>query len=132
MHQKKHELTNLIRSRLTVRPEDLPEYYRPLFNFPSSRCYTLNIDDLESAVGRRFELQRPPITIAARDAADHFPGIPSAQGLEVIHLNGVVPNAPEALTFSETQYAERIGNQEPWYSRCVVELTSQSSLSGRF
>ena len=125
MHQKKHELTNLIRSRLTVRPEDLPEYYLPLFNFPWSRCYTLNIDDLESAVGRRFELQRSPITIAARDAADHLPGIPSAQGLEVIHLNGVVPNAPEALTFSETQYAERIGNQEPWYSRCVVELTSR-------
>jgi len=124
LRQKKNELTNLIRSRLTVRPEDLPEYYLPLFNFPWLRCYTLNIDDLESAVGRRFELERPPITISARDAGDHLPGAP-AQGLEVIHLNGVVPNAPESLTFSETQYAERIGNQEPWYSRCVVELTSR-------
>jgi hypothetical protein len=83
------------------------------------------VDDLESAVGRRFELQRQPITISARDPADHLPGVPSAQGLEVIHLNGVVPSPPEGLTFSETQYAERIGNQEPRYSRCVVELTSR-------
>jgi SIR2-like protein/uncharacterized protein DUF815 len=125
MRQKKADLTNLLQSRLTVRPEDLSDYYLPLFNFPWFRCYTLNVDDLESAVGRRFELQRPPITISARDAADHLPGVPSAQGLEVIHLNGVVPSAPEGLTFSETQYAERIGNQEPWYSRCVVELTSR-------
>jgi hypothetical protein len=125
MRQRKADLTNLLQSRLTVRPEDLPEYYLPLFNFPWFRCYTLNVDDLESAVGRRFDLQRPPITISARDAADHLPGVPSAQGLEVIHLNGVVPSPPEGLTFSETQYAERIGNQEPWYSRCVVELTSR-------
>ncbi len=91
MRQKKTELTNMIRSRLTVRPDDLPDYYLPLFNFPWFRCYTLNIDDLESAVGGRFELERPPITISARNAADHLPGIPSAQGLEVIPLNGVVP-----------------------------------------
>lgn len=125
MRQKKTELTHLLRSRLTVRPEELPEYYLPLFNFPWFRCYTLNVDDLESAVGRRFELERPPITISAREPADRLPGIPSAQGLEVIHLNGVVPSLPESLTFSETQYAERIGNQEPWYSRCVVELMSR-------
>jgi Mrp family chromosome partitioning ATPase len=124
LHQKKNELANLIRSRLTVRPDDLPEYYLPLFNFPWLRCYTLNIDDLESAVGRRFELQRQPITISAREAGDHLPGGP-AQGLEIIHLNGVVPNAPESLTFSETQYAERIASQEPWYARCAVELTSR-------
>ena len=85
----------------------------------------MNVDDLESAVGRRFELQGPPITISARDGADHLPGVPPAQGLEVIHLNGVVPSPPEGSTFSETQYAERIGNQEPWYSRCVVEITSR-------
>lgn len=125
MRQKKTELTNLLQSRLTVRPDDLPGYYFRLFNFPWFRCYTLNIDDLESATARRFELQRQPITISARDAADRLPGVPSTHGLEVIHLNGVVPSPPEGLTFSETQYAERIGNQEPWYSRCVVELTSR-------
>jgi hypothetical protein len=43
MRQKKADLTNLLQSRLTVRPEDLPEYYLPLFNFPWFRCYTLTV-----------------------------------------------------------------------------------------
>jgi hypothetical protein len=126
MRQKKGELGHLLQSRLTVSPDNLPEWYLPLFNFPWFRCFTLNVDDLESAVGRRFNLERPPITISARGGeADHLPGVPSSHGLEVVHLNGVVPSRPEGLTFSETQYAERIGNQEPWYSRCVVEITSR-------
>src|ERR1022692_5089285 len=94
MRQKKSELSNLLQSRLTVAPDTLPEYYLSLFNFPWFRCYTLNVDDLESAVGRRFTLQRPPITISARSGeAEHLPGLPpSSQGLEVVHLNGVVPS----------------------------------------
>lgn len=127
MRQKKADLGILLQSRLTVCPDSLPEYYLALFNFPWFRCYTLNVDDLESAVGRRFNLQRPPITISARGGeAERLPGLPpSSQGLEVVHLNGVVPSPPEDLTFSETQYAERIGNQEPWYSRCVVDRWQQ-------
>lgn len=49
----------------------------------------------------------------------------TARGLEAVHLHGLIPSPPEALTFSESQYAERIGNQEPWYSRCVVDITSR-------
>jgi hypothetical protein len=127
MRHKRADLCNLLEARLTVDPESLPEYYLPLFNFPWFRCYTLNVDDLESAAGRRFSLERPPITISARSGAEErLPGLPpSSSGLEVVHLNGVIPCPPESLTFSETQYAERIGNQEPWYSRCVVEITSR-------
>jgi hypothetical protein len=127
LRQKRSELSNLLQSRLMVAPDTLPEYYLALFNFPWFRCYTLNVDDLESAVGRRFSLRRPPITISARSGEEErLPGVsPSSDGLEVVHLNGVVPSPPESLTFSETQYAERIGNQEPWYSRCVVEITSR-------
>jgi hypothetical protein len=66
-----------------------------------------------------------PISARETDVA-YLPGVPfSARGLEVVHLNGQIPSAPDALTFSETQYAERIGNQEPWYSRCVVDITSR-------
>jgi hypothetical protein len=37
----------------------------------------------------------------------------------------MIPGPIEDLTFSESQYAERIANQEPWYSRCVVDITSR-------
>ena len=42
-----------------------------------------------------------------------------------MHLNGCLPGPPDSLTFSETQYAERIANKEPWYARCVADLTTR-------
>jgi hypothetical protein len=116
-----------LQDRLTVDPDTLPEYYQKLFNFPWFRSYTLNVDNLESAVARKFGLERQPVPISARETdVTRLPGVPfSAHGVEVVHLNGIVPAAPEALTFSESQYPERIGNQEPWYSRCVVDITSR-------
>src|SRR6267378_380549 len=127
LRRKRAELEYLLQARLTVDPASLPEYYKAFFNFPWFRCYTLNVDDLESAVARRFGGQRQPVSISARDVGvSEMPGLPfRGRGLEVVHLNGIVPGPPESLTFSETQYAERIGGQEPWYSRCVVDITAR-------
>ncbi len=127
LQRGKADLIRMLQARLTVDPDSLPEYYRSFFNFPWFRCYTLNVDDLDCAVARRFTLERPLLTIhaTAAEPAD-LPGYSySARGLEVVHLNGIIPGPPESLTFSESQYADRIGNQEPWYSRCVVDITSR-------
>jgi len=127
LRKRRAELVQLLQSRMTVDPDSLPEYYRLYYDFPWSRCYTLNVDDLESAVLRRFSLQRPLVTLSATGGAPTEPGASgfSQRGLEVVHLNGIIPGPPESLTFSEGQYAERIGNQEPWYSRCVVDICSR-------
>jgi len=127
LQKKRAGLECLLQSRLSVDPASLPAYYEAFFDFPWFRCYTLNVDDLESAVGRRSGVRRPPISISARTAGvDEMPGRGFRErGLEVVHLNGIVPAPPESLTFSETQYAERIGNQEPWYARCVVDITAR-------
>jgi Mrp family chromosome partitioning ATPase len=119
---KRSDLAAFLQERLIVDPRTLPEYYQTLFNFPWFRCYTLNVDDLESAVARQFGVERQPLSISARETG--VARLP-VQGLEVIHLNGLLPAPPEALTFSESQYAERIGDHEPWYSRCVVDITSR-------
>ena len=127
MRKRKADLLQLLQSRMTIDPDSLPEYYRVFLDFPWFRCYTLNVDDLESAASRRFSLQRPLVTLSAtagaptEAAGSGF----SQRGLEVVHLNGIIPGPPESLTFSEGQYAERIGNQEPWYSRCVVDICSR-------
>ncbi|MGA9885754.1 MAG: SIR2 family protein [Candidatus Acidiferrales bacterium] len=125
LRRKKTELERLLRERLSVDPASLPEYYGTIFTFPWFRCYTLNVDDLESAVARRFGAQRQPVSISAR-TGDGLGKVRSTErGLEVIHLNGMIPDSPELLTFSESQYAERIRNQEPWYSCCVVDITAR-------
>jgi SIR2-like domain len=126
LRKTKSGLLSMIGQRLTVNPDSLPEYYHTLFNFPWCRCYTLNVDDLEAAVARRFKLERSLVTISATESVTaNLPGALFATGLEVVHLNGMVPGPPENLTFSDSQYAERIANQEPWYSRCVVDVTSR-------
>jgi len=127
LQQERAALEYLLHTRLIVDPASLPDYYSAFFDFPWFRCYTLNVDDLESAASRRFGPRRPLVSISARTAGvDELPtrGF-RERGLEVVHLNGLVPGPPESLTFSETQYAERIGNQEPWYARCVVDITAR-------
>jgi hypothetical protein len=89
------------------------------------------VDDLEGAAARKFGLERQPVSISARNTeVTLLPGVPfTARGLEAVHLNGLIPSPPVALTFSESQYAERIGNQEPWYSRCVVDIDAINQAS---
>ena len=114
-----------------MHPESLPDYCQRYFNFPWFRYYTLNVDDLEGAAARKFGLERQPVSISARNTeVTLLPGVPfTARGLEAVHLNGLIPSPPVALTFSESQYAERIGNQEPWYSRCVVDIDAINQAS---
>ncbi len=127
MRKRRADLLQLLEARMTVDPDSLPEYYRVFFDFPWYRCYTLNVDDLESAASRRFSLSRHLVTLSATGSAptERASSGFSPRGLEVVHLNGIIPGPPESLTFSEVQYAERIGNQEPWYARCVNDICSR-------
>lgn len=127
LRRNKPALHKLIQTRLSVDPESLPDFYNVLFNAPWQRCYTLNVDDLESAVHSRWKLKRAPLPISATNPSNHSEPRARHAGpeLEVIHLNGFLADAPELLTFSEVQYAQRIANQEPWYARCAVDVRSR-------
>ena len=82
----KDRLTEL----LTIDPQDLPEFYATILSMPWSRCYTLNIDNLEDAVSVAFELPRRPTPVSATTS----PGLGETRAdhkfLEVIHLNGML------------------------------------------
>ena len=105
----------LLARHLCVDPNSLPEYYRTYFSFPWRRVYTLNVDDLEEAVARRFTLPRHALPLSALKSGDE--GIqqhrPDAR-LDVVHLNGRVTDSLDSMTFSEGQYGERLANREPW------------------
>jgi hypothetical protein len=119
-------LVTLLEQRFSVSPDTLPDYYRTFFAMPWFRVYTLNVDDLESAAARRFTLARVPVSISAtRSGRDNQATRTPGRTLDVVHLNGLLGDPPELLTFSETQYAERVANAEPWYARCAAELRSR-------
>ena len=123
LHKK--DTGDLLRGLLTVDSETLPEWYGSYFTMPWARIYTLNIDDLPRAASRRFALPRELHLISA--LRDHYDAPPHTGKpvLEVVHLNGDIDGIPDQVTFSTTQYAERLARPEPWYVRVVADLVSR-------
>ena len=117
------ETAELVRSLLTVDPNTLPSWYKEIFSLPWSRCYTLNIDDLASAAEEAFSLPRSMTSISATTTARRAQT--STQVLEVIHLNGTLDDLPNNVTFSLTQFADRLANFDPFYLEFTADLISR-------
>jgi hypothetical protein len=86
--------------RLRVGDAPLPRHFAAWFSRPWRRIYTLNVDDLEAAVARQFDL--PPIS--------------------VVHLNGVAGDDADKLTFSTLQYAQRLCGKDRVYEQLVADF----------
>ena len=121
----RNDASEMLRRLLTVNSDTLPDWYESYFAFPWARTYTLNIDDLPRAASRKFGLPRALNLISAlRDPLEQSQsnGRPH---LDVVHLNGDIDGIPDFVTFSTTQYAERLARPEPWYLRLVSDLVSR-------
>ena len=90
--------------RLRVGDHPLPDAYGLWFAAPWEKVYTLNVDDLEVAAARQFVLPRE---------------------LEVIHLNGMIGDDLEAMTFSTLQHAMRLVEPSSRYLALIDDLASK-------
>lgn len=117
VQQKRTDTIKLMKRRLTVDPRSLPDEYGMWFSFPWYRVYTLNIDDLDTAVGRRIELPRQIESVSA--LRDPLPA--ESERLAVVHLNGDLNDLPD-VTFSQRQYGERQATWDLWYANLAREL----------
>src|SRR5205814_9737128 len=121
-------LRNLLLMRLGVDADAVPAYYAGLFSLPWVRVYTLNVDDLPEAVARRHKIGRRLVALSAVNWGPRaLPG-KAADILEVVHLNGVLQDAPDGVTFSPTQYAERLAGQQPLYAQCAIDVVTHPVL----
>ncbi len=116
-------LTTLLRRRLSVQSTTLPDFYRVWFSVPWTRCYTLNIDDLEQATARRFDVGRPLVSVSA--TTERTEGRSGSAQLEIVHLNGSLGDDLDSLTFSDPDYALRLTGPERWYAQCVVDISTR-------
>jgi Mrp family chromosome partitioning ATPase len=119
-------LTELMVSLLTVDADSLPDWYRLVFSMPWSRVYTLNVDDVAPAIARKFTLPRDYTPISATGVTEAAVAGLTHGAAEVVHLNGTISDIPDRVTFSVTQYAERLLRPEPWYVRLAADLLSRS------
>ena len=119
---KRHRaaLSELLTKTFSVSEDDIPGWYQLFFGLPWARVYTLNIDDLESVAARTFQLPRKLNTVSAVRADAGIGGQPGE--LDVIHLNGTLADIPDGVTFSVTQYAQRLAGFDPMYRRLTAEL----------
>ena len=121
--KKKNATVLHLQRRFSVRAGDIPEFYRIWFSFPWRRIYTLNIDNLDSACNSKWELPRRINRFSPLSVPPVFPGsIPTGRVLESIHLNGVLEDTPEGITFSDEQYARRLVAEDPAYEVLTTEL----------
>ena len=127
LRRNRTKLAELMVRQLTIDPSSVPDWYSTALSMPWQRCYTLNIDDLETAASSRFNLPRQPFPISATDQTAPAAGVSNhANQLEFVHLNGTLADVPENVTFSVTQYAERLTRAEPWYLRFASDLLTSS------
>lgn len=118
------ELSDLLTRILTVDSDSVPDWYAQIYQLAWFRTYTLNVDDLANAVQRSYKLPRKLDVLSATSAnppdAGDYPV--RSNTLDVIHLNGNLQDLPGNVTFSITQYAQRLARQEPWYVKLTSEL----------
>ena len=114
-------LRDYLGSRLQIGDASLPKTFGTWFSAPWRRIYTLNVDDLEVAVSRQFDLPRKLVPVSA--LSEHRPR-PGDHTLEVIHLNGIAGDDPEQVTFSTMQYASRLCSPDREYERLVEDLAN--------
>ena len=85
---------------------------------PWRRAYTLNIDDLEAAASRAFDLPRRirPVSGLSRS-------LPLGTGADLlyIHLNGTLADIPR-VTFTDPQYGRRHTQANALYDQLAADL----------
>lgn len=116
----RNRLRDLLLRRLTIDPESVTEQHALWLRMPWRRAYTLNIDNLEAAAQRRYELPRgiQPVSALARSVP-----LDTTQDLLYVHLNGTLDDVPD-VTFSEPQYGSRHGVSSPLYEKLAADLVS--------
>ena len=124
MSNRRHFLS-LISRIMSVDSESLPKFYQKWFSMPWTRCYTLNVDDLELATMRRYSLGQNIRSISATSGRSEGSRKNADDLLEVIHLNGLVGDEINCLTFSAVDYASRQATPDQWLIKATTDIVTR-------
>lgn len=116
------EVKKLMQQQFSVDYKTLPDWYEIYFKLSWVNCYTLNVDNLDIAVGEKWDLPRRIHSISATNTE---PNTFKNSALDVVHLHGALDDVPDYIIFSTLQYATAMGENGVWYSRVVADLLSR-------
>lgn len=124
--RNRNALIQVLQQHLTIDSNSIPEVYRDLISLPWHRVYTLNVDNFPEVMERRYGLPRRFDVLSATSRTSRPTSRDPAGHVEYVHLNGAVSQPPEDITFSTTQYAERLSRQDPVYNQCAADVLSRA------
>lgn len=122
---RRQELVELVTRQLTVGTDvdSIPQYIIDIYSLPWARTYTLNVDNLAEAINIRTKLPRKLCPVSPRTTDSQGRGSDDGKILQVIHLNGVLADLPDNVTFSHSQYAQRLARREDiLYQQLAADL----------
>lgn len=122
--QRPKDLHAKLQALLTVDSESIPDSYRTWFTMPWVRCYSLDLDDLELAVARKFSLGRGIRAISATSGQVDVVG--GSDSLEVVHLNGLATDRVDDQVFSDQDYARRNTVPNQWYAAWSTDVLARA------
>ena len=123
--RRRSHVSEFVQRRLSVESESLPSFYRRWFSMPWSRCYTLNVDDLELALVRRYELVKALCSVSATSGRKEESNQSATDELLVVHLNGLVGDDLSELTFSPVDYGSRQSIPDEWMVKALNDILSR-------
>src|SRR5450759_5009488 len=107
------ELLTYLRAALTASPDGVPEFYDELLGMPWRKIYTLNVDNVDSILTGRAEIGRRVRRYSALRPLTFTPGTRTDGDLDIVHLNGVIDDGLDGVTFSLEQYSDRLNRKDP-------------------
>lgn len=112
-----------LNSRLSVDSITVPDFYKTWFSIPWVRCYSLNLDDLEQAIARKWQLKRN--ILSRSSTSGKLNGRKTENDLEVVHLNGAIGDKLDDMTFSAIDYGGRLATPDKDWINCVTDMMSR-------
>ncbi|MDE0118672.1 MAG: SIR2 family protein, partial [Bdellovibrionales bacterium] len=119
--KKRKEVSKYLKERLNVDINSLNETYKLLINQPWYKAYTLNVDNLFMVAHSKFRFNRK-IACISNLTHNQNSRINTPKDLIVMHINGMLEDIPDAVTFSQEQYFERMTLTDSCYSIIASEI----------
>ena len=124
LNTRPKEVERVVRTALTVDSQSIADWILLYYSRPWHKAYTLNIDSLVSALNQRRELPRELVPVSAMSDSP-TKDYPPDRFLKVVHLNGVLDDLPHNVTFSHTQYAQRLAEPDRTYQELSAEIVGR-------
>lgn len=128
LNQQRKALDELLRREFSVDSETITAGQKGLLRYPWARIYTLNIDNLVEMAATNDVIDRSIEAISGTTGRRQVYGKAGLPRLEVVHLNGMLADGPDNVTFSRDQYAIRLAERDPNYVQLSAELVARPAV----